>query len=300
MVGALISRVVVLVFGTIYPAYASYKAVKSANVRQYVHWMMYWVVFALFITIETFTDIFISWLPMYYEIKVAFVLWLLSPYSRGSGFIYRKFIHPTLSNHEKEIDEFLTSAKTQSYSTMVTVGTKGINLAASAMATAALKSQEVVADRLRSYSMNDLSRLPDNMPIHNQPRMQHETYAQQSNAHLYSNLAIPTQSGPVTVYPNQVIVREPLQPIRGAVSMMDLSRNEERDFTNFEEFDTSPRTTTADDMELVHHPSLSKDTSPYATLPRHRNKKKDKSPSLRRSKRKGKVKNYSEDDESGQ
>ena len=39
--------------------------------------------------------------PFYYEVKVAFVLWLLSPYTRGASMLYRKFVHPSLSRHEK-------------------------------------------------------------------------------------------------------------------------------------------------------------------------------------------------------
>ncbi|XP_060034785.1 receptor expression-enhancing protein 4 isoform X2 [Erinaceus europaeus] len=61
MVSWMICRLVVLVFGLLYPAYASYKAVKTKNIREYVRWMMYWIVFALFMAVETFTDIFISW-----------------------------------------------------------------------------------------------------------------------------------------------------------------------------------------------------------------------------------------------
>lgn len=39
--------------------------------------------------------------PFYYELKMAFVLWLLSPYTRGASLLYRKFVHPTLSSKEK-------------------------------------------------------------------------------------------------------------------------------------------------------------------------------------------------------
>uniref|UniRef100_A0A2D4JQ73 Receptor expression-enhancing protein n=1 Tax=Micrurus lemniscatus lemniscatus TaxID=129467 RepID=A0A2D4JQ73_MICLE len=63
--------------------------------------MMYWIIFALFTTAETFTDIFLCWFPFYYELKIAFVAWLLSPYTKGSSLLYRKFVHPTLSSKEK-------------------------------------------------------------------------------------------------------------------------------------------------------------------------------------------------------
>lgn len=39
--------------------------------------------------------------PFYYELKIAFVVWLLSPYTKGSSLLYRKFVHPTLSSKEK-------------------------------------------------------------------------------------------------------------------------------------------------------------------------------------------------------
>lgn len=32
---------------------------------------------------------------------MAFVLWLLSPYTKGASLLYRKFVHPSLSRHEK-------------------------------------------------------------------------------------------------------------------------------------------------------------------------------------------------------
>ncbi|XP_025898136.1 receptor expression-enhancing protein 4, partial [Nothoprocta perdicaria] len=162
----ILSRAVVLVFGTLYPAYASYKAVKTKNIREYVRWMMYWIVFAIFMATETFTDIFISWFPFYYEIKMAFVIWLLSPYTRGASLLYRKVVHPTLSRKEQEIDTYLVQARERSYETMVRFGKKGLNIAATAAVQAAAKSQGALAGRLRSFSMQDLRALPDEAPVH--------------------------------------------------------------------------------------------------------------------------------------
>lgn len=116
-----------MVFGTLYPAYASYKAVRSRNVREYVKWMMYWIVFAIFSCIETFTDIFLSWFPFYYELKILLVIWLLAPATKGSSILYRKFVHPTLSNKEQEIDEYISKAKEQSYKQVLDLGTRGVS-----------------------------------------------------------------------------------------------------------------------------------------------------------------------------
>ncbi|KAI4577279.1 hypothetical protein MJG53_005082 [Ovis ammon polii x Ovis aries] len=146
-----------LIFGTLYPAYYSYKAVKSKDIKEYVKWMMYWIIFALFTTAETFTDIFLCWFPFYYELKIAFVAWLLSPYTKGSSLLYRKFVHPTLSSKEKEIDDCLVQAKDRSYDALVHFGKRGLNVAATAAVMAASKGQGALSERLRSFSMQDLS-----------------------------------------------------------------------------------------------------------------------------------------------
>uniref|UniRef100_UPI00358DFE90 receptor expression-enhancing protein 1-like isoform X1 n=1 Tax=Myxine glutinosa TaxID=7769 RepID=UPI00358DFE90 len=165
MVSWLISRLVVLFFGILYPAYSSYKAVRTKNVRQYVRWMMYWIVFALFTTVETFTDLMLCWLPFYFELKIAFVIWLLSPYTRGSSVLYRKFVHPMLSSHEQEIDDYLHQAKERSYDAMLHFGKRGINIAATAAVTAASKGQGALTHHLRSFSMQDLHVIPSSEPL---------------------------------------------------------------------------------------------------------------------------------------
>ncbi|KAL7295662.1 hypothetical protein TKK_0011018 [Trichogramma kaykai] len=130
-----------LLFGTLYPAYASYKAVRTKNVKEYVKWMMYWIVFALFTCAETFTDVFFSfWFPFYYEIKIILVLWLLSPATKGSSILYRRFVHPALCKRESEIDEALARATEQGYSAVLQLGSKGVNYATTVLMQTAIKN----------------------------------------------------------------------------------------------------------------------------------------------------------------
>ncbi|KAH8405639.1 hypothetical protein KR215_004962 [Drosophila sulfurigaster] len=147
-----------LFFGTLYPAYASYKAVRTKNVKEYVKWMMYWIVFAFFTCIETFTDIFLSWFPFYYEVKVVIVLWLLSPATKGSSTLYRKFVHPMLTRREQEIDEYLNQARERGYSAVLQLGSKGVNYATNVIMQTAIKGGgNLVQTIKRSYSLSDLS-----------------------------------------------------------------------------------------------------------------------------------------------
>uniref|UniRef100_A0A1A9X130 Receptor expression-enhancing protein n=1 Tax=Glossina brevipalpis TaxID=37001 RepID=A0A1A9X130_9MUSC len=111
MISPTISRLVVLFFGTLHPAYASYKVVRTKKVGEYVEWMMYWIVYALFNCFEAFTDTFLSRISFYYELKVAVVLWLFLPGIKGSSTLYRNYILPTLARHEQKIDEQINKAK---------------------------------------------------------------------------------------------------------------------------------------------------------------------------------------------
>ncbi|XP_062859553.1 receptor expression-enhancing protein 3 [Trichomycterus rosablanca] len=159
MVSSIISRFVVLLFGTLYPAYYSYKAVKTKNVKEYVRWMMYWIVFALFTVAETIADLTVAWFPLYYEIKIACVIWLVSPYTRGASIIYRKVLHPLLTSKEREIDDYIVQAKERSYETMLHFGKQGLSIAATAAVSAAVKGQGAITEKLRSFSMADLTQI---------------------------------------------------------------------------------------------------------------------------------------------
>jgi len=149
----------ILCFGTLYPAYRSYKAVKTKDVREYVKWMMYWIVFAFFTAVENAADMFISWLPLYYEMKILFLIWLLSPATKGSSILYRRFVHPWLARHEKDIDKYIDNAKQNGYVALLRVGRQGLNVATDTFLKTAVTGQTTIINTLRKYSsMQELNR----------------------------------------------------------------------------------------------------------------------------------------------
>ena len=115
MLMSLLSRLVLIVFGTLHPAYKSYKALKSKDYAEQLKLLMYWIVFAFYTAIESFLDAFFFWFPFYYECKILFILWTLSPMTRGGVLVYRKFIHPQLMLKEQLIDEFIERTKQQGH-----------------------------------------------------------------------------------------------------------------------------------------------------------------------------------------
>jgi len=134
------------------------KLCAQKNVREYVKWMMYWIVFAVFSFLEVFFDVFISWLPFYYELKIGFVLWLCLPATKGAGIVYRKLVHPQLVKNEVEIDRYIERVRDQSYAALIALGARGFSFATNVVLTTAIKGQTKLADTLqKSFSLTDIN-----------------------------------------------------------------------------------------------------------------------------------------------
>ena len=51
-------------------SFISVKAVESASKDDDTQWLIYWVVFGVFNIVEFFSDILLSWFPLYFLVKV--------------------------------------------------------------------------------------------------------------------------------------------------------------------------------------------------------------------------------------
>jgi len=82
------------IVGFAYPLYASIKAIESADKEDDTQWLTYWMVFALFKLIEDVADVFVSAIPFYFFIKLAFLVWCYYPSTRGAKVIYTYVVKP--------------------------------------------------------------------------------------------------------------------------------------------------------------------------------------------------------------
>lgn len=84
--------------GFLYPAYQSYKAIESTGKEDDTQWLTYWTVFGFFNVVETWVDILLQWLPFYWLIKTAIILYLALPQLRVL-LLFIFFMITLLSNH---------------------------------------------------------------------------------------------------------------------------------------------------------------------------------------------------------
>lgn len=106
MIGGFISRGLILVLAYAYPAFECFKAVENngVEVQELRFWCQYWVIVAVLTVLERIGDIFVSWLPMYGEMKLALFIYLWYPKTKGAGYVYETYLRPYVSKHETDID----------------------------------------------------------------------------------------------------------------------------------------------------------------------------------------------------
>lgn len=92
--------------GFAYPAYASYKAIKSEGKDDDTQWLTYWVVYAFFNVLETFIDSIVIYFPQYFAFKIGLLFWMFSPTTMGADFTYKNFLRPYLLEHEATFDKY--------------------------------------------------------------------------------------------------------------------------------------------------------------------------------------------------
>ncbi|KAL3623443.1 hypothetical protein CASFOL_032259 [Castilleja foliolosa] len=113
MIEEFISRSLILALGYAYPAFLCFKTLEKNRVaiQELRFWCQYWIIVAVLAVVENFTDIFISWLPMYRVMKLSLYIYLWHPNTKGSDYVYETLLRPYLLRYETDIDRSIFEAK---------------------------------------------------------------------------------------------------------------------------------------------------------------------------------------------
>eukprot|EP00689_Sawyeria_marylandensis_P003040 EC825003.1.p1 GENE.EC825003.1~~EC825003.1.p1 ORF type:complete len:128 (+),score=31.35 EC825003.1:23-406(+) len=114
VVGFLISKSISNILGVVYPSYKSFKALQTKAEEDDTQWLTYWCCFSFILMIECYFDWFLRYLPLYFEIKIILLIWLMFPIKilnfeiQGASFIYNCYVSPFLSLREGIIDKIFS------------------------------------------------------------------------------------------------------------------------------------------------------------------------------------------------
>ena len=97
-----------ILIGIIYPFYCSVGQLikKNKNKKEIKRWLEYWLVFFLFINIETIFGRFLEKIQMYLFYKFVFLSICFLPQTNGAHYIYYRFLSSIFKNYEKIIYKY--------------------------------------------------------------------------------------------------------------------------------------------------------------------------------------------------
>jgi receptor expression-enhancing protein 1/2/3/4 len=151
MIGSLLSRLACILVGHVYPLYRTFKviqclpqkmaknsSIEGTSVLDLKRVVAFWTVIGAFTFAEFFIDFFVFMIPMYYEAKILFLIWLIHNNFSGAVFFFDNFIDEILSKHELEIDVSLENSK-KAFRRQISAGVGAIADVAAQAGVAALK-----------------------------------------------------------------------------------------------------------------------------------------------------------------
>uniref|UniRef100_V5IBT0 Putative receptor expression-enhancing protein 2 n=1 Tax=Ixodes ricinus TaxID=34613 RepID=V5IBT0_IXORI len=158
MISGIISRLIVMVCGMLYPAYASYKVSQEQGrpgIYEIGLYCLLWVSF--------FRHSLPVSKPLQTSSSLGFRFTTRSRYSLSCGYCLQQqwarasftdaFVHPQLMLREPEIDEMIARARDQGYTAVLQLGSRGLSYAANVVVQTAIKGAEVLPQAEPSHTL---------------------------------------------------------------------------------------------------------------------------------------------------
>ena len=95
----------------LYPAYQTHKALRREDPELTRRWLQWWVVLTVYKSVQLLTDLALSAMPIYSEVKLLGLVYLVWDEGAGGQIVFEHLVGPLLKTHEREIDAQLERAK---------------------------------------------------------------------------------------------------------------------------------------------------------------------------------------------
>eukprot|EP00029_Vermamoeba_vermiformis_P006728 TRINITY_DN2709_c0_g1_i1.p1 TRINITY_DN2709_c0_g1~~TRINITY_DN2709_c0_g1_i1.p1 ORF type:complete len:276 (+),score=65.06 TRINITY_DN2709_c0_g1_i1:17-844(+) len=99
-----LSNIICYGLGVVIPAYKTFKAIKSDDIEAQKYLVKQWMIVSLILLCEQYIGFIVSWLPFFYEIKIALFAWLTLSQTKGAGVVFHNYVQPFLEQNETTID----------------------------------------------------------------------------------------------------------------------------------------------------------------------------------------------------
>ncbi|KAG5609160.1 hypothetical protein H5410_020441, partial [Solanum commersonii] len=76
--------------------YASIVAIESTSKLDDEQWLAYWILYSFLTLVEMLFQPILNWIPIWYDVKLIGVAWLVLPQFRGATFIYETYVREKL------------------------------------------------------------------------------------------------------------------------------------------------------------------------------------------------------------
>ncbi|KAJ7945678.1 HVA22-like protein [Quillaja saponaria] len=85
--------------------YASVVAIESTAKLEDEQWLAYWILYSFLTLMEMVLQPVLEWIPIWYDVKLLLVAWLVLPQFKGAAFLYERFVRPHIKKFGIARDE---------------------------------------------------------------------------------------------------------------------------------------------------------------------------------------------------
>lgn len=89
----------------LYPLYASVVAIESTEKLDDEQWLAYWIIYSFLTLMEMVLQPALEWLPIWYDVKLMFVAWLVLPQFKGAAFLYERYVREQIRKYRGVRDQ---------------------------------------------------------------------------------------------------------------------------------------------------------------------------------------------------